>query len=201
MAKFDPFGKYKREIWKQLADQLDGDFFRGKMFKSDRVEAFYGDWMVTLDNFIIDKLVFTRIRAPYINRDDFTFKIYREHVGHRIQKVFGMKDIEVGYEDFDKDFVIQGSDERKLKMMFANPNIRELISFQPKILLELRREAPLFQKPPFPKDVNELYYHIPRVVNDLEQLHDLFELFSHTLDHLCAIGTAYEDDPDFLYYE
>ena len=60
------------------------DFFRGKRFKSDRVEAFYGDWMVTLDNFIVDKMVFTRIRAPYINRDDFTFKIYREHAGHRI---------------------------------------------------------------------------------------------------------------------
>ncbi|MFK7925163.1 MAG: DUF3137 domain-containing protein [Bacteroidia bacterium] len=200
MAKLDLFGKNKREIWRQLAEQLEGDFFRGKMLKPDRVEAFYGDWMVTLDTFTVDKMTFTRIRAPYVNRDDFIFKIFREHSGHRLGKIFGMKDIEVGYQPFDKDFVIQGSDERKLQMMFANPKIRELISFQPKILLQLRREAPLFQKPRFPQDVNELYYHTGKIINDLEQLEDLFELFSHTLDHLCAIGTAYADDPDFQYY-
>lgn len=200
MAKIDLFGKHRQAIWKQLAAQLEGGFVKGNMFKSDRVEAYYGDWMLTLDTFMVDKMIFTRIRAPYVNRDDFTFKIYREHLGHRIGKLFGTKDSEVGYPDFDRDFVIQGSDERKLQMMFANPHIRELISFQPKILLELRREAPLFQAPKFPEGVNELYYHAGGILRDLAQLHDLFELFSHTLDHLCAIGTAYEDDPNFQYY-
>ena len=200
MARLNLFSNHKREIWQQLAEQVDGNFFQGKRFKPDRVEAYYGDWIITLDTFVIDKVVFTRIRAPYVNRDDFTFKIDRESLGHRIGKVFGMKDIEVGYEEFDRDFVIQGSDEQKLQMMFANPKIRELISFQPKIRLELKRDAPLFQKPQFPKDVNELYYQVAGILKDIDQLHDLFDLFSHALDHLCAIGTAYEDDPDFLYY-
>ncbi|MDW3648710.1 MAG: DUF3137 domain-containing protein [Bacteroidia bacterium] len=200
MSKIDLFGKHKRQIWKQLAEQLEGEYVKGKMFKTDRVEAYHGDWMIVLDSFVIDKMVFTRIRAPYVNRDDFTFKIFREHIGHKVSKAFGMKDIEVGHPEFDKDFVIQGSDKRKLQMMFEDPNIRQLISWQPKILLELRREAPLFSKPKFPDDVNEIYYQVTGIIKDLEQLHDLFELFGHTLDHLCAIGTAYEDDPNFSYY-
>lgn len=200
MAKLDPFGTYKREIWQQLAGQLHGDFFRGKMFTSDRVEAYYNDWMVTLDTFTIDKVTLTRIRAPYVNRDDFTFKISREHLGDRIGKIFGKEDVEVGFPEFDKDFIIQGSDERKLQMMFANPKIREFLSFQPKVLLELRRKAPLFTKPKFPEGVNEVYYHSSTIIKDLDQLHDLFELFAHTLDHLCAIGTAYKDNPGFEYY-
>ncbi|MEM6347768.1 MAG: DUF3137 domain-containing protein [Bacteroidota bacterium] len=200
MAKRGLFGKSKKEIWRQLADQLDGEFLKGQWLKSDRVEAYYGDWLVTLDTFTVDKSTFTRIRAPYINRDDFVFKIQRQHFGHRIGKVFKMQDIEVGYPEFDKDFIIQGSDERKLKMMFANPRIRELISFQPKITLQLRREASLFQKPKFPDDVNELYYQVGGILKDIDQLHDLFDLFAFTLDHLCAIGTAYEDDPNFSYY-
>ena len=200
MAKRRVFGKSKKEIWRQLAEQLDGEFIKGKWVRADRVEAFYEDWTVTLDTFTVDKSTFTRIRAPYVNRDDFIFKIQREHFGHRIGKVFKMQDIEVGYPEFDKDFIIQGSDERKLKMMFANPKIRELINFQPKILLQLRREAPLFYKPKFPEGVNELYYQVAGILKDIEQLHDLFDLFAHTLDHLCAIGTAYEDDPDFPYY-
>lgn len=200
MSKIDLFGKHRRQIWQQLAQQLQGEFVKGNFTKTDRVEAFHGDWMIVLDSFIIDKMVFTRIRAPYVNRDDFTFKIFRQHLGHKISKAFGMKDIEVGHPNFDKDFVIQGSDERKLQMMFENPHIRQLISWQPKILLELRREAPLFSKPKFPDDVNEIYYQVTGIVKDLDQLHDLFELFGHLLDHLCAIGTAYEDDPEFRYY-
>ncbi|MEL6590912.1 MAG: DUF3137 domain-containing protein [Bacteroidota bacterium] len=200
MAKLDLFGRHKREIWQHLAAQLDGDFFRGRFTKADRVEAIHENWMVTLDTFTVDKSTFTRIRAPYVNRDDFIFKIMRQHSGHRIAKAFGMSDVVVGYPDFDRDFVIQGSDRRKLKMMFGNPKIRELISYQPKIRLELRREAPLFTKPKFPADVNELYYQVGGILKDLDQLHDLFDLFAYALDHLCAIGTAYEDDPEFQYY-
>jgi hypothetical protein len=199
MAKIDLFGSHKRQIWHQLAEQLQGDFVVGGVFKSSRVEAWHGDWMVTLDSFMIDKVTYTRMRAPYVNRDDFTFKIFREHLGHRLTKVLGMQDVVVGHPEFDRSFVIQGNDEKKLRMMFANPHIRQLISYQPKIHLELRTQAPLFQKPKFPPDVNELYYHVSGIIRDLDQLHDLFELFARTLDHLCAIGTAYEDDPDFQY--
>lgn len=200
MAKIDLFGKHKRAIWQQLAEKVNGDFFRGKMLKPDRVEAFYEEWMITLDTYTVDKMTYTRIRAPYVNWDDFIFKIYREKGVHRLRKRWGLQDIVVGYPEFDQDFIIQGSDERKVQMMFANPIIRQLISFQPKIRFELRREAPLFQKPKFPKDVNEVYYQVEGILKDLDQLHDLFDLFSHTLDHLCAIGTAYEDDPNFQYY-
>ena len=163
------------------------------------MEAWYENWMITLDTFTVDKVVFTRIRAPYVNRDDFIFSIFRQHAGHKIGKIFGLKDIEVGYPDFDRDFVIQGSDQRKLEMMFANPDIRQLIGFQPKIKLELRRDAPLFAKK-FPKGVNELYFHCSGILSDLDQLHDLYDLFALTLDHLCAIGTAYKDEPGFAYY-
>ena len=199
MARLDPFGKHKRRIWQQLCEQIDADFFRSKFPRPDRVEAWYENWMITIDTFTVDKVVFTRFRAPYVNRDDFIFSIFRQHAGHKIGKIFGLKDIEVGYPDFDRDFVIQGSDQRKLEMMFANPDIRQLIGFQPKIKLELRRDAPLFAKK-FPKGVNELYFHCSGILSDLDQLHDLYDLFALTLDHLCAIGTAYKDEPGFAYY-
>jgi hypothetical protein len=200
MGKIDWFGKHKREVWQQLADQLQGDFIKGKGFKPDRVEAWHGNWMLTIDTWNTDKVVFTRIRAPYVNRDDFIFKIFRKKFGHGLAKKLGMKDIAVGHPYFDQDFIIQGSDERKLKMMFDDPFIRELLSIQKHVYLELRREAPLFTKPRFPDDVNELYYQTSTIIKDLNQLHDLYDLFAETLDHLCEIGTAYEDDPDFRYY-
>ena len=199
MAKLDLFGKHKRQIWQELCKRIDADYFKGKWNKPERIEAFHGNWVITIDTFMVDKVVFSRIRAPYVNRDDFKFRIYREKFHHRIGKKLGLQDVIVGHTQFDREFVIQGNDERKLQMMFENPHIRNLISYQPSIYLEVRHNAPLFSKK-FPKDVNEVYFHVSGVLKDIDQLHDLYDLFGFTLDHLCNIGTAYEDDPGFLYY-
>lgn len=50
-------------------------------------------------------------------------------------------------------------------------------------------------KTKFPEDVDELYFREIGVIKDLDRLKALYDLFSETLDHLCKIGSAYEDDP------
>lgn len=199
MGKLDLFGNHKREIWQQLCERIDGDFFRGNWRRHDRIEAFHGNWVVVIDTYTVDKMTYTRIRAPFVNRDDFQFRIYRSNSISRLATRFGLTDIQVGIPEFDHHFIIRGSDERKLKMLFANPDVRELINYQPKIFLELKRDAYWFEKPKFPKGVNELYFRTPSIIKDLERLHDLFELFAVTLDHLCRIGTAEADPPRFFY--
>jgi hypothetical protein len=44
--------------------------------------------------------------------------------------MLGMQDVEVGMPEFDRDFIIKGNDEGKLRQLFANPKIRELIAGQ-----------------------------------------------------------------------
>ncbi|MEL6674373.1 MAG: DUF3137 domain-containing protein [Bacteroidota bacterium] len=194
------FKNSKRAIWQELSKQLGADYFQGKWTKPDRVEAYVGEWVVTMDTYTVDKVVFTRLRAPYVNWDDFRFKIFRSQFYHRIGKKFGMQDVIVGYPEFDDAFIIQGNDERKLKAFFSHPEIREIISYQPSINLEIRPDAPLFHKK-FPEDVNELVFYVPGIIKNLNRLYDLFELFAIVLEHLCEIGTAYEDDPQFGYYD
>ncbi len=200
MARLDLFGRYKRKIWQELCDRIDADFFKHRFQSKDRIEAYYKNWIITIDKFIVDKIIFTRIRAPFVNRDDFKFKLVREYKAHRISKFLGMQDVIVGYPDFDKSYIIQGSDERKLNMLFSNPDIRQLISYQSKIHLELKHDNGWFKKK-YPEGINELYFHVSGVLKDIDQLHDLYDLFAITLDHLCHIGTAYEDDPRFTHYE
>jgi hypothetical protein len=47
----------------------------------------------------------------------------------------------------------------------------------------------------FPDGVDELYFQCIGVIRDIELLHNLFDLFAYTLDRLCQMGSAYEDDP------
>ena len=164
------FGPSRKAIWMQLADELDADYVKKGFFGTDKVMIYHRNWIITLDNYVVSTgnttITYTRLRAPYVNRDDFKFHIYRKSIFSGIGKMFGMQDVEVGYRQFDDDFIIQGNDERKLKMMFANPNVRDLISLQPKISLKIKDDNGYFQEK-FPNGVNELYFEVVGIIKDL----------------------------------
>ena len=90
--------------------------------KGDKVQVTHDEWTITLDTFAVSTgkttVVYTRLRAPYINPDHFRFTIYRRGFFSDIAKWIGMQDIEVGHEDFDRDFIIKGTEEGKLRALF-----------------------------------------------------------------------------------
>lgn len=91
--------------------------------------------------------------------------------------------------------MIKASDENKVRELLAEPQIRELINRQTRFHLEVKDDEGWFGKS-FPEGVDELYFRVPGVIRDVEQLKGLFEVFSEVLNRLCIIGTAYERDPD-----
>ena len=193
------FGPSKKEIWRQLSEQMQATFVEGGTWKADRVEATHGQWTVTLDTYTVVAgkvvVVFTRMRAPYVNPDGFRFTIYRKSIFTGIGKLFGMQDVDVGYEEFDHDFVIKGTDEGKLRQLFANVRIRELISTQKDIKFSVSDDEGWFGAR-FPEGVDELTFVVAGVIKDVERLRKLFDLFAETLDELCRMGSAYESRPD-----
>src|SRR5439155_25860511 len=75
------FGPSKEEVWQRLADQIGGQIIDRGFFRGKRFEANVGEWTVTLDVYTESNgettASYTRIRAPYVNRDGFRFRIYR----------------------------------------------------------------------------------------------------------------------------
>jgi len=189
------FGPSREEVWRQLSESLHGRFIEGGFFKSDRVEAEHGLWTVTLDTYAVSTgkatIIFTRMRAPYVNPDGFRFTIYRKGFFSEIAKWFGMQDIVVGDPAFDEAFIIKGNDERKVRALFADPQLRALVAAQPDINFEVKDDERWFGKR-FPEGVDELYFQVTGVIKDEWRLHQLFLLFAETLDQLCRIGSAYE---------
>ena len=192
------FGPSKEEIWRQLCAAMGADYVQGGFWKGDKVQAEHGEWTITLDTYAVStgKVVmhFTRLRAPYVNPDRFRFTIYRRGLFSEIAKWLGMQDIVVGHEDFDRDFIIKGTEETKLRALFDNPKLRELITAQPKIHLTVKDNDGYWGSD-FPADTDELYFHVHGIIKDVERLKFLFELFAETLDQLCHIGSAYENKP------
>lgn len=195
------FGPSREEVWRQLSDEIGAHYVDGGFWKGDKVQAHTGEWTITLDTYTVSNgkssTTYTRIRAPYVNKDGFRFTIYRKSIFSGLGKLLGMQDVEIGHEPFDRDFIIKGNDEMKLREFFSNAELRELIHLQPSIHLEIRDDEGIFGVH-FPEGVDELYFSTVGVIKDIERLKDLFTLFGGILNYLCHIGSAYEDDPGLV---
>jgi hypothetical protein len=192
------FGPSQNEIWRQLSEQIGAKFVAGGFLHGDKVVARVKDWTLTLDTYTVStgksSATFTRMRAPFVNADGFRFTVYRHGIFSELGKKLGMQDVEVGVPDFDRDFVIKGSDEARLRALFMDAKVRELIAAQPHIRLEVVNDEGWFGAQ-FPEGVDELRFQIGGVLKDLAQLKLLFELFAAVLNRLCAMGSAYARDP------
>jgi hypothetical protein len=194
------FGPSKEEIWRQFCAQTGASLIEGsRWWEGSKVEARHGEWTVTLDTYAVytgkATATFTRMRAPYVNPDGFTFGICRQGFLLTMCKWMVRQDVSVGYPEFDEAFIIQGNDESKLRRLFSNGKIRELISVQRDISFSVRDLDREFWGKSFPEGVSELYFERVGVIKDVERLKLLYELFSETLDELCRMDSACENDP------
>ena len=190
------FGPSRKDIWRQLSRKVGGQFHEGGLFTQSAVQARTDDWIITLDTYTQStgnmNTTYTRLRAPYYNPEGFRFEIYRSSIFTEMGKALGMKDIEVGHPRFDGDFVIKGSDPRRVRRLFDNEKIRHLIDAQPRIRLSVKGHDGWLGK--FPPGVDELHFQSAGVIKDLAQLRTLFDLFTEVLQQVCHEGDAYEDD-------
>lgn len=199
------FGPSKKEIWHQLSEKINATFVDGGWFGKDKVEAKHRQWVITLDTEVKQygktTVTYTRICAPFINKDGFRFNIYRKGFFSDAGKYFGVEDVEVGFDDLDYDFIIQGNDHYKLWKMFAHDRIRSLIKNQPDINLKIIKAGTgWFSGTDFDDNVDMVEFRVRGVMKDITLLQELFNLFAEVLDHLCTIGSAYEDDPKLKNY-
>ncbi|OWY22583.1 DUF3137 domain-containing protein [Sphingobacteriales bacterium UPWRP_1] len=199
------FGPSKKEIWRLLSERIGGEFIDGGWFGKDQVVVCHKEWTIILDTYVVHTnnahIRYTRMRAPYINKDGFRFTIFRRNFFSDIATFFGMEDIETGTdEEFDYDFVIKGNDDYKLWKFFSNERIRTIIKQLEQVKITVHKATSDAIISPYPKNVDELEFKVRGVIKDIEQLQLLFDLFAEMLDHLCHIGAAYEDDPALKNY-
>jgi len=195
------FGPSKEEIWSQLSQEIGADYEESGFFKEGKVVLSHRQWEITLDTYTVhtgkSTIIYTRMRAPYVNRDGFRFNIYRKSVFSWIGKLFGVKDIEIGDAFFDDEFIIQGEPEALVSRLLSNVEVRQIIQNQPNIHFQVKDDEGWF-KTKFPEGVDELYFEVVGVIKDKERLKKLFDLFALVLDELCRFGSAYENEPKVI---
>lgn len=192
------FGSSKNEIWGQIAKDIGGHYDADELFKHGVLRYQSGSWEISLDTYTVStgktSTTYTRMRAPFINKDGLRFTIYPERLFSFVGKFFGMQDIEIGDSYFDNAYIIKGNNEEKIRWFLEDPQLKALIQAQPDIYFEIRDDEGWFRKS-FPQGVNELYFMRHGLIKDERLLKGLFDLFSFTLERLVKIDSAYQDDP------
>jgi hypothetical protein len=193
------FGPSRDEVWRQLSTEIQGRFIDGTWTKGSKVQAEHRDWTVTLDTFVVPAgkvyIPCTRMRVPFVNPSGFRFTVYRKSVFSGVAKLFGMQDIEIGDDEFDREFIVKGTDESHVRTLLSRIPLRELIAVQPDINLSVKDDEGWFATK-FPEGVDELHFMVTGHIKDLERLKKLFDLFARILDALVEMGTATPDAAD-----
>jgi hypothetical protein len=192
------FGPTREAIWEQLAEEIGGNFYDGGFWLGDaKVRAHVGDWVITLDTYKDSAgTIFTRLRAPFVNKDGFVFSLFREG-GFEDHHSADEHDLEIGHADFDQAFVIKSNNIEEVKKLFSDERIRTLLKKQRDVFFAASKESGWYSKD-FPDGIGELLFQARGEIKDLARLKELYALFGETLDQLCKIGAATHDDPGLV---
>ena len=192
------FGPSRDEIWSALRAEIGGEIVEGGFCRGAKLQASAGEWTVSLDEYTQVILIggkhpmpiqHTRMRAPFPNPSGFRFSIHRASVFSYIGKVLGLQDIEVGYPQFDEDFVIKSNNEQIVKSLCRSEQLRALITAQPKFQLSVQDDEGWFGQS-YPDDVDILVFDVVELIRDVERLKSLYDVFAETLHRLSGEGVT-----------
>lgn len=130
----------------------------------------------------------TTATIHYSPREHFSFAIRTEKGVDQIGKALGMQDIQLGDQDFDQKYLIQGSDVGKVRNIFADMRLRDLIlenGLNELRLVDDAGELPAEHR--IPKGRHAVLFTYDHVVDKFEHLEGIFNILTSVVHKLGAI--------------
>ncbi|HEY9676594.1 MAG TPA: hypothetical protein V6C76_01230 [Drouetiella sp.] len=184
-----------KSVWMDLADEAKGEFTENNGVARVRIPM--APWTVTFECSHSKGKDHSRILLAYDAKSDFVFDIYNRSWLADAQKTLGMQDIVVGYDEFDRDYIIKGSDINKVKQLFSFENIREMIQLQKAVRLGVRKDAAAKAFGKVPSGVHVLVFEEEEAINSFDRLVSLLELFRAVMTQLTELKVAGVSEPEF----
>ena len=121
----------RKEVWQQFSDEIQATYDKGGVLKNDRIEAAFQNWQIVYDIVTIPAgamiLVYTRLRAPFLAKSDFQFRISKKNFLNKIAEKFGKSNLETGDSRIDDNFVIKSNSDEKVKHLLSNEKLKNLL--------------------------------------------------------------------------
>ena len=176
-----------RRMFRNLSSQIGGNLIKGRFLQSDEIHLKREERHIIIDIAQLGDIPCTRMRMPYVSRHGFRFSIQHRRTIKGIGKLAGIPQaVKVGYAYLDDEFVTKTNDEPRIKKLFANSRIRQLISSRPPARLQLKDSEGRFG-PHIPDIIDELCVEGIGITNDatlIENWLDLLDEIHNQLENL-----------------
>ena len=174
----------QKEAWKQLTDEIGGNYIESKHFKVPKVELFYKNFKFYLDTYTVSTgkstITYTRMRALFINKPEFSFKVSKEGFFAKIGKALGMSDIEIGDAHIDDKLLIKSPDEYMVKDLLSKEAIKEKLLLIKNINLYIEKKTYDNTSRLYKESV--INQTVVGVIKDVELLKLWYSLFALIID-------------------
>jgi hypothetical protein len=121
----------RHEAFQATASDLDAAFVAGKLSSGYQVHLQHGPWRVILATCVVNHgqnpLTYTRARAFFVAREDFTLRVSRRNVFTRMAEIFGFYGLRIGDQKFERKYTIKISNQPRGRSLMMDWRLRELI--------------------------------------------------------------------------
>jgi len=186
------FGPTHEDVWKMVSEDIDAKFtVTDSIFKKYEVVKEFHNSTIVLDTYdgTRSEPVYTRIYCEFLNKSGFKFKVFAECFNNYFLSFFDMQDVKLDYDDLSENLIARSNSEEAIKMFLQNSTIRELISLQPDILLEVISKE-IYDVTD--KADSTLCVKVPGIIKNNEALKNLFELVGESLLEIENINNKIE---------
>lgn len=181
------FASAREGLWKSL---LARGGLATMPWTGDRVQARHEGWLLVLDSYRvpIERFEHTRmvIALPKLG---FRFRVYEPDAFSWVSTLFGLLDIQIGDEEFDRRWVVKGNSASRIRELFADPDLRTRLDAIRHCALSL--EADMSRVDPERKDDgrwDELVLARAELEPRVDGLRQMYELLAATLERLETIS-------------
>jgi hypothetical protein len=119
----------RNKAWGELADRTGLMLQGGGFLSSPRLEGVYRGHSTTLYTHTVHtgkhSHTYTRVRMDVNNQAGLSLSLQRENVLSKIGKAVGMQDIQLGDEEMDQRFLIQGKPADEVSGLFTSISLRQ----------------------------------------------------------------------------
>lgn len=192
----------KKEIWAQFASEIGANYHDGGFLNKDYFSYQYKNWNFDLHTYTQSNgqysSTYTRLRVPFITKENLQLNIYEEGFFSTFGKLFNMQDIQIHDTEFDKRFIIKGNNELKIRQLLNDTKLKQafLTLKEANVKIDNGRS---FLRDRYPENVNALVFECSGIINQLDNLHKLFTLFKLMLDGLVRIRSIETASPAFSF--
>lgn len=120
----------------------------------------------------------TTLTAAVPGQPALRFALHEQDWVHEIGKLLGLEDVQMGFADLDKSFIISTNDANALRQLLAEPAVHQTLLRHPAARFTLAPDSDA------PNAAVLLTFNLERAVVEPEQLRELYQLLLRTLQQL-----------------